>query len=85
MVFNERAAMLSIDNNELPIEGDSGDDNIADLLGQLQADQSDGGNQALEGATTSNRQGVKGVLDNTKNTNNTNNTGNGLVTNFPSG
>ncbi len=77
--------MLSIDNNELPIEGDSGDDNIADLLGQLQADQSDGGNQASEGVTTSNRQGVEGVLDNTENTNNTNNTGNGLVTNFPSG
>jgi len=35
VVFNKRAAMLLIDNNELLIEGDSGDDNIADLLGQL--------------------------------------------------
>ena len=77
--------MLLIDNNELLIEGDSSDDNIADLLGQLQANQLDGGNQALEGATTSNRQGVKGVLDNNKNTNNTNNTGNRLATNFLSG
>ncbi len=36
--------MLLIDNNELLIEGDSSDDNIADLLGQLQANQLDGGN-----------------------------------------
>ena len=76
--------MLLIDNNKLLIEGDSSDDNIVDLLGQLQADQSDGGNQASEGVTTSNRQGVKGVLDNTKNTNNTNNTSNRLAINFPS-
>jgi len=85
VVFDEKAAMPSIDDNELPIKGDSDDDNIADLLSQLQTDQSDDGNQVSEGATTPNRQGVEGVSDNSENTDNTSNTGNGSATTFPSG
>ena len=41
VILDEKAVMLPIDNNEPLTEGDSDDDNIADLLNQLQTDQSD--------------------------------------------
>ncbi len=69
-----------MDNNEPLTEGDSDDDNIADLLNQLQMDQSGNSNQVLEGVSGSNRQGVEGVPD----TENINNSGNGAVTSPPS-
>jgi len=55
MVFNEKAVMQPIDDDELPIEGDSDDDDILDYLQQLQKDQSDDDCQDSEGAPTPNR------------------------------
>ena len=69
-----------MDNNEPLTEGDSDDDNIADLLNQLQMDQSGNSNQVSEGVSGSNRQDVEGVPD----TDNINNSGNGAATSPPS-
>jgi len=71
MVFDEKAVMQPIDDDELPIEGDSDDDDISDYLQQLQKDQSDDYYQDSEGAPTPNNQGVEGA---------TNNSGNGIGT-----
>ncbi len=80
VIFDEKAVMLLMDNNEPLIEGDSDDDNIADLLNQLQMDQSGNSNQVSEGVSGSNRRGVEGVPD----TENINNSGNGAATSPPS-
>ena len=59
--------MQPIDDDELPIEGDSDDDDISDYLQQLQKDQSDDDYQDLEGAPTPNNQGIEGATNNSSN------------------